>query len=252
MVQAQQPSDLARGRYVRQEMLPNYAKTTQHFKSLRLGVIGVGGLGGLCALLLANAGIGFLRLADADTVALHNLHRQLLFKTTEVGLSKAQCATQAIKERSEAQIECFAHKVEASNFEEFASGLNLILDLTDDWASRLEISKLCLQHQLDLFSGAVSGNTALLSFFLYHDPQFVKQYGCYQCLTQGALINTKVGITGPQAATAASLAAHVVLECFTGKHDFIGKLIRLDLNHLTLQKLTLHRDEACPICQPQQ
>lgn len=247
MEQAQQPG--LGGRYVRQEMLPNYAKATQHFKSLRLGVIGVGGLGGLCSLLLANAGIGFLRLADADTVALHNLHRQLLFKTSDIGSLKAECATLAIAQRSEASLECFAKKVEASTFDEFAAGLDLILDLSDDWASRLEISKLCLQHKLDLFSGAVSGYTALFTLFLYHDPKFVTEYGCYQCLTQGALINTKVGITGPQAACAASLAAHLVLEYFTGKRNCVGKLIRLDLDNLALQKLTLHRDESCPVCQ---
>lgn len=235
-------------RYLRQEMLERYAGQSERLHKLRLGIIGAGGLGGLCALLLSNAGVGFLRIADADTIAVHNLHRQLLFTTQQVGLSKAQCAQQAILERSAGAVESFPYKVTADNFEEFATGVDLILDLTDDARSRLEISRLCLERRLNLFSAAVSGYTALLAMFEYADPLFVQQHGCYQCLTQGANINTKVGITGPQAATAASLAAHVVLEFLAGNRQLAGKLLRLDLNTCSMFKLVLHRDTDCPVC----
>lgn len=235
-------------RYLRQEMLERYAGQSERLHKLRLGIIGAGGLGGLCALLLSNAGVGFLRIADADTIAVHNLHRQLLFTTQQVGLSKAQCAQQAILDRSAGAVESFPYKVTADNFEEFAAGVDLILDLTDDARSRLEISRLCLERRLNLFSAAVSGYTALLAMFEYADPLFVQQHGCYQCLTQGANINTKVGITGPQAATAASLAAHVVLEFLAGNRQLAGKLLRLDLNTCSMFKLVLHRDTDCPVC----
>lgn len=235
-------------RYLRQEMLELYADKTSALHKLRLGVIGVGGLGGLCSLLLANAGIGFLKIADADTIAVHNLHRQLLFTTSQVGLPKAQCAQQAIIERAASQVECFSYKVEAQNFAQFADSLDLILDLSDDFKSRLEISRLCLEHKINLFSGAVSGYSALLAFFEYADPAFIQDKGCYQCLTQGAHIDTKVGITGPQAASAASLAAHIVLEFLAGNRSYIGKLIRVDLHSLSILKLNLKRDVHCPIC----
>lgn len=235
-------------RYLRQEMLERYAGQTEKLHKLRLGIIGAGGLGGLCALLLSNAGVGLLRIADADTIAIHNLHRQLLFTTQQVGLSKAQCAQEAILERSAEAVESFPYKVAADNFAEFASGLDLILDLTDDARSRLEISRLCLERRLNLFSAAVSGYTALFAMFEYADPLFIQQHGCYWCLTQGADINTKVGITGPQAATAASLASHIVLEFLSGNRQLSGKLLRLDLNTCSMFKLGLHRDAECPVC----
>lgn len=215
---------------------------------LKLGVIGVGGLGGLCSLLLSNAGVGFLRIADDDTVSLHNLHRQLLFTIEQVGLSKVLSAAEQIKMRSGCEVEAFAQRVDKLSFNNFAQGLDLILDLSDDAESRLEISKLCLENKINLFSGAVSGYTALMALFAYADPAFVESSGCYQCMTAGAKINTKVGITGPQAATAASLVAHLVLEFLVGNRSFSGKLVRLDLKTLLIQKLILSRDENCLIC----
>lgn len=244
-----QPTNLdSSERYVRQEMLERYSGKLSSLANMRLGVIGVGGLGGLCSLLLANAGVGSLRLADADTVAIHNLHRQLLFTSQQIGLSKAECAVGTIQERAAVKVESFPYKVDVNNFDEFAQDLDLILDLSDDSVSRLTISKLCLKRQLNLFSGAVSGYTALFALFEYADPAFVEKYGCYQCLTSGSNINTKVGITGPQAACAASLSAHLVLEFLVGNRSAIGKLIRMDLNSLSMFKLTLQRDEHCPIC----
>ena len=66
-------------RYVRQEMLAGYEQSVEILSTKKVGLIGVGGLGGLCSLLLSNAGVGCLRLADGDSVAWHNLHRKLLF-----------------------------------------------------------------------------------------------------------------------------------------------------------------------------
>lgn len=235
-------------RYLRQEMLERYAGKTADFSQLKLGVIGVGGIGGLCSLLLANAGVGFLRIADHDTVALHNLHRQLLFTTAQVGKSKALCAAEQIAERAEGTIEPFARKVDVQSFADFAQGLDLILDVSDDAASRLVISRLCLERQLPLISGAVSGYTALLAIFDYADAAFVEQHGCYQCVTGGAQINTKVGITGPQAASAASLVAHLTLEFLAGNRSCVGKLLRLDLAGFAIQKMGLTRDPQCPVC----
>lgn len=234
-------------RFLRQEMLPLYKDSNLAQK--KVGIIGVGGVGGICSLLLAVAGVGTLKIADSDVVAAHNLHRQLLFSEQDLGKSKVALAKQKL-EAHNSQIKVSSYgRIDESNFSDFCQDLDVILDVTDDSQSRLKISKLALEHHVDLISGAVSGYTALLAIFAYHDPKFIQQYGCYRCVTAGAQINTKVGITGPLAASASSLVAHLCLEYLLGNHDFVGKLIRYDLKTLTLSKLKLTKDPMCVDCQ---
>lgn len=237
-------------RYARQNMLPLYASGSELIKNTRIGVIGAGGLGGLFSLLLALSGVGFIRLADYDTVASHNLHRQILFKESDIGSYKVLSAAKEIeKHNSECDVDAFKLKVDENSFASFASGLDLIADLSDSASSRNLVSSLCLQSGIDLFSGAVSGFTALFALFAYKEPSFVSRHGCYYCLTQGAEICTKVGITGPAASCAASLAAHLCLSYILKDPAFKpGVLIRSDLNSLSLHKMSLKADPLCPHC----
>lgn len=236
-------------RYMRQQMLPLYQGRQDELRTKKIGFIGVGGAGGLSSMLLTLAGVGEVRIADFDTLADHNLHRQILFKESDIGLSKVEGALRELTARnSDTKVVAFKEKIDESNFARFADGLDLIADVSDNAASRLTISKLALDHRLDLISGAVSAYTALVAIFAYHDPQFIKQHGCYRCLTAGAPINTKVGITGPIAASCASLTAHVALEYLLGNKAHVGKLIRYDLSNLAIQKLSLCRDPNCIDC----
>lgn len=238
-------------RYVRQEQLSRYEHSALLLAKKKVGIIGLGGLGGVCALLLSNAGVGLLRLADGDRVAWHNLHRQLLF--TEDDASHARLKSEAAQRELQARnhstkLELYQTHVTADNFAEFAQDLDLILDLSDDSRSRQVIATLALQQQKNLLSGAVSSYTALLVLFLFAQPDFVRQYGCYHCLTAGADINTKQGITGPIAASAAALVAHVALEHLLGHQPLYGQLLCYDLQHLTMQHLSLTPDPTCPYC----
>ena len=237
--------------YARQEMLPLYYGKQSLLAQKKIGIIGVGGLGGVCSLLLSNAGVGFLRLADFDAVSLSNLHRQLLFTERDALTSELKiiAASREIEARNRyTTIEAFNLKVDEESFAAFVDGLDVVMDLSDNAESRHKISKLCLEHHCDLISGAVSSYTALLAIFAYSDQSFVEQYGCYQCLTHGDSINTKVGITGPIAASASSLVAHMALEYLLGNKEMFGKVLRYDLQHLKIQHLALQRDSSCSVC----
>lgn len=236
-------------RYLRQQMLELYAGRQEELASKKVGFIGVGGAGGLSSLLIALAGVGQIRIADYDDLAVHNLHRQILFKESDLGHSKVEAARREILERnSQCDVVAFKEKIDESNFKAFADGLDLLLDVSDNAQSRLTISRLALHHGLDLISGAVSAYTALIATFAYHDPGFVATSGCYRCLTSGAAINTRVGITGPIAESCAAMTAHVALEYLLGNKEHRGKLIRIDLRHMTMNKMNLCADPECPDC----
>ncbi len=240
---------MSNDRYMRQQMLPLYEGKQELLSTKKIGFIGVGGAGGLSSMLLTLAGVGEVRIADFDTLADHNLHRQILFKESDIGHSKVEGALRELSARnSDTKVIAFNEKIDESNFACFANGLDLIADVSDNAASRLTISKLALDHRLDLISGAVSAYTALVAIFAYHDPSFIQQHGCYRCLTAGAPINTKVGITGPIAASCASLTAHIALEYLLGNTAHVGKLIRYDLSNLAINKLSLCRDPQCSDC----
>lgn len=237
-------------RYLRPDMLPLYQGKAAELWQKKVGLIGCGGLGGLCGLLLACAGVGHIHLADGDTVALHNLHRQLLFVSADQGSSKALKAESVLKAHADPAIEvkAFPEMITPDNFDRFASGLDLLLDVSDSASSRLVISRLCLERGIDLLSGAVSAYTALIALFPYSDPGQIEQQGCYRCLTSGFNINTKMGITGPIAAAASALTAHVALEWLLGERKLQGQLLRCDFSRMSMSVLRLCADPDCPDC----
>lgn len=238
-------------RYARQEQLPHYEHSAALLAQKQVGLIGVGGLGGLCALLLSNAGVGLLRLADGDTVAWHNLHRQLLFTEDDAlhACLKSEAAGRALQTRNHhTKLDIWSKCVTAENFADFAQDLDLILDVSDDSKSRQVIAQLALEQGKNLLSGAVSAYTALIALFLFAESDFVQQYGCYHCLTAGADIDTKQGISGPIAASASALVAHVAIEHLLGHRPLYGQLLRCDLRQLTMQHLGLTPDPTCPFC----
>ena len=84
----------------------------------RVAVVGVGGLGSVCSLYLALAGVGYLRLIDPDTVAIHNLHRQILYSADEVGHPKAELAAKLLRKKNPLiKVNAVIEKVDALNVE---------------------------------------------------------------------------------------------------------------------------------------
>ncbi len=235
-------------RYARQELLPDFKGSSGLLASKKAAVVGVGGLGGLCTYLLAGAGVIKLNIADGDCVSLSNLHRQVLYRMHDIGHKKTEICKKAILELDDrAEVGVFP-EINSGNFEEFAAGSDLVLDLSDNSATRMFISKACFARRINYIHAAVGGYRGILSAFWYADPEFIEKFGCYRCFA-GLLPDLKpAGILGPAASMMASAAAMLALQVLNGNTDLKGYVQLFDLKNNTVKKLGLTKDRSCPVC----
>jgi len=136
----QQFSNLSR--YTRQMAFPPLGRQGQEkLRSGRVLLAGVGGLGSWTAELLTRAGVGFLRVVDADTVEISNIHRQCLYAEADAGKFKVHAAAERLKNiNSEVVIEAVPTRLERQNIESLAGDIDLILDGTDNFAARFLVN----------------------------------------------------------------------------------------------------------------
>src|SRR4051812_7581737 len=118
----------------------------QRLKAARVLLVGAGGLGSPAALYLAAAGVGVLGLADPDTVSLSNLQRQVLFATADIGRAKVDAAAERLRDLNAfVQVEAHTVAVDVGNAASVIAGYDLILDGTDDFATRFAVSDACVK-----------------------------------------------------------------------------------------------------------
>ena len=131
-----------RERYARHILLKEIGGPGQpRLKAAHIAIVGAGGLGAPAALYLAAAGVGRLRLIDDDTVALSNLQRQVIFQSADVGAPKVERAAAALKALNDnVSIEAISARLDDANARELLSGADLVLDGTDDFATRFAVT----------------------------------------------------------------------------------------------------------------
>ncbi len=236
-------------RYQRQELLPEFKDKAALLNQKKVGIIGLGGLGGICSLLLAGAGVLHLRLCEQVEVELTNLHRQIPYREDNVGQSKLECACRELRRLdSRVELETVPHFMDEQSFPGFCAGLDLILDLTDNFASRRMLSRLCYTYKKDYIQTTVQGYAGTMAAYLFSDPEFARKYGCYECILGDDSPIPNMGITGPSAAAMGAQTALLALRCLTGDRSFAGYLIRCDLWKHEVRRLRLTPNPSCPIC----
>lgn len=157
------------GRYDRQESLPEIGPEGQRrLRQAGALIVGVGGLGCPVAQYLCGAGIGRLGLVDSDTVSLTNLHRQVLYRESEVGQPKAACAAQHLRDLN-SEVEVVAHncRLDEGNVDELLESYGLVIDGTDNYASRYLIDDAARRHGIPYLYGAVAGMEGQVAVFGY-------------------------------------------------------------------------------------
>ena len=164
-------------RFSRQIILPMVGgRGQQALLSGRVLLIGCGGLGCPVALGLCGAGVGHLTLVDDDRVELSNLHRQLAFTEKDIGRAKVTALAEAIAERSSASVTEVHDRADAHNLRQLVKSADLVVDGSDNFATRFAVSDACVRDRKPLVSGAVSG----------HSGQLIAQEAggrpCYRCL----------------------------------------------------------------------
>ena len=245
-------------RYARQLILREIGgQGQQRLKAARVLLVGAGGLGCPAALYLAAAGVGTLALADPDTVALSNLHRQILFGDRDLGRAKALAAGHTLSLLNpHLEIEPLIERVDEGNAERLASVYDLVLDGTDDFATRFAVNAACHGAGKPLVSGAIgrwSGQVAVFESGLTRGRPLEARKPCYRCLVRDIPSDAEtcaaVGVMGALAGVIGSMMAAEAIKLITGAGETLsGRLMLYDALSATTRVVGLSPDPDCPVC----
>lgn len=238
-------------RYSRHLLLPefDYAGQEQLIGSTVL-IVGVGGLGSAAAMYLAAAGVGTLILNDFDRVDLGNLQRQIAHRTADVGRAKTASAADALSALNPlVSIEPIDRKLDEAQLREVVERADVVVDASDNFATRHALNEACVASRTPLVSGAAIRFEGQLTVF---DPRNALS-PCYRCLygseTETAESCSQTGVFSPLVGIIGSAQAGETIKLLTqiGK-PLIGKLWRIDAKTLSQRSSNLLRDPDCPVC----
>ena len=239
-------------RYSRHILLPELGIDAQRkFAAAHALVIGAGGLGAPAAQFLAAAGVGTLTLCDADTVDLTNLQRQILFATADVGVPKVAAAKARLAAiNPEVRIETVPARVGPAELAPLVAAADVVLDCSDNFATRHAVSRACVAAGKPLVSGAAIRFDGQVAVFDPRDPASP----CYHCLFgEGEEIEetrcATMGVFAPLVGIIGTTQAAEALKLIAGVGETItGRLLLLDAFAMRWREVNVARDPACPVC----
>ena len=238
-------------RYSRQIMLAGLdIEGQERLLGSRVLVVGLGGLGSPLALYLAAAGVGSLVVADGDRVELSNLQRQILFRTDDVGRMKTDVALERVGQvNPEVRVSALAQRLDASNLPAALAGVDLVVDGSDNFATRFAVNAACVAAGVPLVSGAVIRMEGQVAVF----PNGGRDAACYRCIfpETGELEETcsDTGVLAPLPGVVGSLQAVEAIKLLTGLGEpLVDRLLVLDALAMEWRSFRLRRDPACPVC----
>lgn len=242
-------SDEELERYARHIVLPQVGGVGQRkLKAANIAVIGAGGIGSAVIPALAGAGVGKLTIIDSDVVELANLHRQPLFTELDAGEPKAQLATQFIGRLNRfVEVAPKQERIGPDNARDLLVGHDLVIDGSDNFATRLAVSDACVGTRIPLLSAAA--------------VQFQGQVGlfrgrpCYRCFVGDAFDSddcdncAELGVLGALTATVGSFAAMLAINTITGiGDDQVAMLHLFDGVELKWWTIRIPADPGCRAC----
>jgi molybdopterin/thiamine biosynthesis adenylyltransferase len=214
-------------------------------------VIGTGGLGSPVALYLGTAGVGRITLVDGDRVDLTNLQRQIAHDVARIGMPKAESAAQSIAAiNPTVRVASVHERVDAARLLELVADADVVVDCSDNFATRQAVNAACVARARPLVAGAAIGFDGQLSVY---DTRFAAS-PCYACAfppdasfedvacSQMGVFAPLVGIIGSlQAAEALKLIAAI-------GSSLAGRLQMVDARTMEWTEIRLTRGRACPVC----
>ncbi|CNG84652.1 HesA/MoeB/ThiF family protein [Yersinia massiliensis] len=237
-------------RYSRQLLLEDIGpEGQQKLKQASVLIVGLGGLGSPAALYLAAAGVGKLWLADDDALEISNLQRQVLYRTADIGQSKAKLAQRQLQGLNP-QIEAITleQRLAGNTLTEAVAAADLVLDCCDNMETRHQVNAACVQAGKPLISGSAVGFSGQL---LIIEPPYA--HGCYACLypskeTQQRNCRT-AGVLGPVVGVIGTLQALEAIKMLAGLPSALsGKLRLFDGKQQSWSTLQLSKANHCPAC----
>ena len=223
----------------------------QAWQSAKVLIIGMGGLGSPAALYLAASGVGQLTLCDDDKVELSNLQRQIIHRTHAVGQPKVVSA-QAVLREVNPEVDCItlAVRADVALLDVQVALADVVLDCSDNFATRYAVNRACLAHRTPLVSGAAvqfTGQVAVFDFRVAGSP-------CYNCLFPEDAVAEELrcattGVFAPLVGMVGALQAAEALKLLAGvERGLSGKLFTCNALDMLTQRSVVSRDTACGTC----
>ena len=214
-------------------------------------IIGAGGLGSPAALYLASAGVGKITLVDDDTVDFTNLQRQILHTQARVGMAKAESGKQALTAiNPEISIIPLKQRLSGEALEALVASADIVLDCTDNFATRHAINRACVVHRKPLVSGAAIRFDGQISVYdLRRDDS-----PCYHCLfPEGEDVEevrcAVMGVFAPLTGIIGTMQAAEALKLIAGIGDSLtGRLLLLDTLEMEWRSVKFKKDAGCAVC----
>ena len=238
-------------RYSRQIVIPQIqASGQERIGNAKVLCIGAGGLGSPALMYLAAAGVGTIGIVDFDTVDETNLHRQVLFGQSDIGKKKVDVAKSKIEESNPlVLVTTYPVRVNPSNVLEIMAGYDIVIDATDNFATRYLINDAAVLLNKPYVWGSVNrfdGQAAV--FWSSLGP-------CYRCLhpeppAPGTVQNcADAGVLGVLCASIASIQVNEVIKAITGIGELqIGKLMIYEALEAAHSKIDIHKNPLCVLC----
>lgn len=239
-------------RYARHILLDEYGIEAQEkVSAARVLIVGAGGLGSPAAYYLAAAGVGQITLVDDDEVDLSNLQRQILHNSARVGLNKAQSGQMTLQELNPLiQIEPLAQRLSDEDLDRLMPQHDLVLDCTDNFATRHAINRAAVRHHVPIVSGAGIRFSGQISVYDLRN----EQAPCYHCLFPEAddvqeLRCATTGVLGPLVGMVGCIQAAEALKVLGGFGEpLVGRLLSVDALTMQWHTVRFRKDPHCLVC----
>jgi molybdopterin-synthase adenylyltransferase len=214
-------------------------------------IIGAGGLGSPVALYLGSAGVGYIAVVDHDTVDTTNLQRQIAHQLSSVGQPKAVSIKRAIAAiNPDVAVSPIVEQVGDAELDVLVQQADVVLDCTDNFATRHAINRACVKHRKPLVSGAAIGFDGQVTVF---DTRS-ENSPCYACMFPESSQPVEaqcatMGVFAPMVGIIGSVQAAEALKLLIGVgQSLAARLLMLDGRHMQWTQLSVPRDSSCPVC----
>lgn len=214
-------------------------------------VIGAGGLGSPVVLYLGTAGVGRITIVDHDTVDLTNLQRQIAHNLERVGQPKVESAARSIAAiNPEVRVRPLRERVEGERLAQLVAEADVVVDCSDNFATRHAVNRACVVHGKPLVSGAAIGFDGQISVYDTRQPEAP----CYACLfpPEAAFEEVRcatMGVFAPLVGIIGTMQAAEVLKLIAGVGTSLaGRLQMLDARTMEWSEVRLARQAGCPVC----
>jgi len=238
-------------RYSRHLIIPDVAMVGQkRLKNAKVLCVGAGGLGSPSLMYLAAAGVGTLGIVEFDVVDESNLQRQIIHGHSDIGRSKAESARDTVREINPLiAVNLHEERLDSSNVMELFAQYDLVVDGTDNFATRYLVNDACVLLNMPYIWGSIyrfDGQASV--FWSDHGP-------CYRCLypeppPPGMVPScAEGGVLGVLCGTIGSLQVTEAIKVLTGIGEpMVGSLMVYDALDMTFRKIRVRKDPSCAVC----